>query len=100
MNIGLVNAFLAHETSDNSETLLKKNIQQLNTELLKLDRERQEQVKLLTSIEQHYLKLMGAFENQLILAEQLALSKGLVPLERSTEEAEATETTEAMEPAR
>ena len=48
MNIELVNAFLAHETADSSELLLKHNIQQLNTELLKLEREKREQVKKLT----------------------------------------------------
>ena len=100
MNIELVNAFLAHETVDSSELLLKHNIQQLNTELLKLEREKQEQVKKLTALEQRFLKLLGAFENQMVMAEQLALSKGLTPLSREDRGEDNTpEVTEAMEPA-
>ena len=86
----MVNAFLAQETTDSSELLLKQNIQQLNAELLRLEQEKQEQVKALNLTEQRLLKLMGAFENQLAIAEQLATSKGLSPLKREVEHQQQT----------
>ena len=95
MNVELVNAFLAHETSDTSELLLKQNIQQLNAELLRVDQEKQESAKNLNLLEQKHLKLLGAFENQLSMAEFLAKQKGLEPLKKP-ENTEQQEQTEAM----
>lgn len=81
MNIKLVNAFLSREPESESEALLRNNTINLNASLNKAMGEREELFKALRTKEEDVLRLSGALENQLLIIESLAQSKGLQPLE-------------------
>lgn len=99
MNINLINAFLAKDPESESEHLLRNNAINLNAALTKVIAEREELLKSLRSKEEDVLRLSGALENQLVIIENLALAKGLQPLETQTEQVDSrVESTEPTTP--
>lgn len=94
MNIGLVNAFLSAELTNDTEKLVQVNIRNLNDSYNRMLSQRNELASLLKKAEEDLLKVSGALENQLSMAEFLAKEKGLQPLELQQEEQ-----TEAMQAA-
>lgn len=80
MNLELVSAFLKHETTDRIELMLKDGIEQLDKDLAALEKERQELSAKLNEVQQKLLKMSGAFESQLEMAEKIAVEKDLKPL--------------------
>lgn len=93
MNIKLINAFLASQPESESENLLRTNTINLNAALSKTLAEREELFKSLRAKEEDVLRISGALENQLIMIESLAVSKGLQPLDlEAQQETENTST--------
>lgn len=80
MDFGLVNAFLSSTPSNETEGLVQINIKNLNDARMKLLDKRNETASLLRKEEEELVKLTGALENQLSLAEFIAKQKGLEPV--------------------
>lgn len=93
MDYGMVNAFLACTDLSESENLLRQNIVALNETFKKLVAERNEASESFQKKDQELLKVTGALENQLGVAHQLALNKGLQPVQppEVADEAQASE---------
>jgi len=84
MDYGLVNAFLACDTLDETEQLLRDNVVRLNKMLQTLTAARNEAAEVYQKKEQELLKVSGALENQLAMVQHLALKRGLEPLQVPT----------------
>lgn len=94
MNISLINVFLSAEPANETEKLVQVNVRNLNDNYNKKLVQRNELASMLKKAEEELLKVSGALENQLAMAELLAKEKGLQPLELQQEEQ-----TEAMQAA-
>jgi hypothetical protein len=91
MDLGLVNAFLAAEPANETEKLIQVNIRSLNEGLNKVSSQKNQLEINLKKHQEEVLKLAGALENQLGMAEFLAKQKGLEPLVQEEQEVEEKE---------
>jgi hypothetical protein len=91
MDLGLVNAFLAAEPANETEKLIQVNIRSLNEGLNKVSSQKNQLEVSLKKHQEEVLKLAGALENQLSMAEFLAKQKGLQPLVQEEQEVEEKE---------
>lgn len=80
MDLELINAFLASEPDNDTEKLLQANIRSLNENLNKVSGLTSQLETNLKKHQEETLKLAGALENQLSMAEFIAKQKGLQPL--------------------
>lgn len=98
MDLGLINAFLGSEPANDTEKLVQANVQNLNDTYNKLFKQRNELAAALKKAEEELLKVSGALENQLNMAEFLARQKGLQPVQPSQTQTEqaSEEVTEAV----
>jgi uncharacterized protein YlxW (UPF0749 family) len=90
MDLGLVNAFLAAEPANDTERLIQVNVRSLNENLNKLTGQASQLESSLKKHQEEVLRLGGALENQLSLAEFIAKQKGLQPLQPKAEEDKET----------
>lgn len=88
MDLGLVNAFLAVEPANETEKLVQVNVRSLNENLNKLTGQTSQLETTLKKHQEEVLKLAGALENQLSMAEFIAKQKGLQPLVKEEQKAE------------
>lgn len=95
MDLGLVNAFLSTTDVNDTERLVQVNVQSLNDNYNKLAKQRSDLATALKKAEEELLKVAGALENQLSMAEFLAKQKGLQPVQSTQED--KTESTEASQ---
>jgi hypothetical protein len=91
MDLGLVNAFLAAEPANETERLLQVNVRSLNESLNKVSGLASQLETNLKKHQEEVLKLAGALENQLSMVEFIAKQKGLQPLVKEEQKAEAEE---------
>jgi uncharacterized protein YlxW (UPF0749 family) len=94
MDLGLVNAFLGCEPANDTERLIQVNVRNLNENLNKLAASKTQLEANLKAAEQDVLKLSGALENQLSMAEFLAKQKGLEPVQPKQEQAKEPDSVE------
>lgn len=92
MDLGLVNAFLSATAANDTEKLVQLNVQNLNETYNKVLKQRNDLALALKRAEEELLKVSGALENQLSMAEFLAKQKGLEPLPLQQEEKVETQT--------
>lgn len=91
MDLGLVNAFLSAQDLNNTEKLVQLNVKNLSETYNKLVKQREELSSTLKKAEEELLKVAGALENQLSMAEFLAKQKGLEPVKSAEPEKSETE---------
>lgn len=91
MDLGLVNAFLAAEPANDTEKLVQVNVRSLNENLNKLTSQTSQLEASLKKQQEDVLKLAGALENQLSMAEFIAKQKGLQPLVKEEQKVETEE---------
>lgn len=91
MDLGLVNAFLAAEPANDTEKLVQVNVRSLNENLNKLTSQTSQLESSLKKHQEDVLKLAGALENQLSMAEFIAKQKGLQPLAKEEKKIETEE---------
>jgi hypothetical protein len=91
MDLGLVNAFLAAEPANDTEKLVQVNVRSLNENLNKLTSQTSQLESSLKKHQEDVLKLAGALENQLSMAEFIAKQKGLQPLVKEEQKTETEE---------